>query len=483
MSKFIVNVLKLFSATLAGQIIATILIPVLSRLYSPADFGLFQLFFSIVSLIAIIACFSYHQAIMLPKDDEESAGIVLLCIFLIVITTIVTTVFFFVFSESISQMLNAPDFSTYIFLLPIAILCNSIAYVLGYWLSRREQFGSIASGNFLASVSGKAVSIGYGSVSPSPAGLIFGTIIHDATLVAVLIKRTAADIRLFRSVSYEQMKQLAVRYKRFPQFSTGTNLASIASLQVTPFLLAFFFSPAIVGYYAMTYMVIHMPSKLIGNSITSIFFQKASVEKNLTGSAKKIVKTVHSRLISLGIFICLVLMTAGPELFSFALGAQWSVAGIYAQILAPWFFVAFISTPLFSIFSIFEKQTSSLAFNLLLLLSRIIVIVISGLLADPILAMLLLSSTGVLFWTWMNMYLLKTAGVSVREGLQEILYYLALGALFCMPIILAKYYSVTPTLLFAILVFMTGGYYLVVIYQDTQLREGLLNILKTILPK
>ena len=62
----------------------------------------------------------------------------------------------------------------------------------------------------------------------------------------------------------------------------------------------------------------------MGNSIATVFFQKACIEKNLTGSIKIIVKKVHTRLVSIGMFICLILMIIGPELFSFFLGAQWS---------------------------------------------------------------------------------------------------------------------------------------------------------------
>jgi lipopolysaccharide exporter len=188
-------------------------------------------------------------------------------------------------------------------------------------------------------------------------------------------------------------------------------------------------------------------------------------------------------LISVGMFICLIVMILGPELFSFALGARWMTAGVYAQILAPWFFVLFISTPLFPIFAILEKQGASLWFNVSLLVSTIVVIYIGGLLGDPILGMLLLSSTGVIFWSWMNMYLLKIAGVSVCRAIREIIWYLVFGISVCLPLLIAKYYSVSLSLLLIIAVAMTIIYYIVVVYRDTQLKDGLLNILGNILHK
>jgi len=473
--------MKLFSATLVGQVLGILLIPFISRLYSPADFGVFQLFFSIVSLIAIISCFSYHRAIMLPEKDEDAAHIVVLCLILIIITTIISTVFLAFFSGYIENTLNAPGLFNVLLLFPFAIICNSFAYVLEFWVSRKEDFGTIARGNIYSSISGKAVSIGSGIISPSPFGLILGTIVNDATIMTVMAKKTFTDIHYFQSASYEKIKQLAYRYKKFPLYNAGANLASTAIIQVIPVMLALFFSPVVVGYYAIAYMVIVLPSKLIGNSISTVFFRKASVEKNLTGSVKNIVQTVNTRLISVGMFICLIIMILGPELFSFVLGAQWMTAGVYAQILAPWFFVLFISTPLFPIFAILEKQVALLGFNVSLLVTTIFVISIGGLLQDPILCMLILSSTGVLFWSWMNMYLLKIAGVSVRHAMLEITRYLVFGVSVCLPLLIAKYYSVSLSLLLIIAVAVTIIYYMIVVYRDTQLKEELLQFMSKII--
>jgi lipopolysaccharide exporter len=483
MSKFLSNVVTLFSATLLGQIIGVIVSPVISRLYSPADFGIFSLFISLSSLIALVACLSYQGAINLTKKDEDAANIVVLCLCLILITSILATTVFSLFSGTLERILNAPGLSRYFFLLPLAIIASSVAYVLGSWVSRRQEFGIIAKGNLYSSITGKASSIGLGVMSPSPFGLIFGTIVNDGTIVIILLRRTLVDFHIFRQVSFKKIKRLAERYKKFPQFSALSVLISNSATQAIPFMLAFSFSPVIVGYYAMTYLIITLPLKLIGNSLSTIFYQKACAEKNRTGSISYIVTSVHTRLVSIGMFICLILMIIGPELFTVILGTKWSTAGAYAQILAPWMFVVFISTPLSSIFSVFEKQGASLGFSVSLLISRIVIILIAGFFGDPVLGMLLLSGVGVIFWGWMNMYLLKTAGVSVRDASQEIIRYLIFGLLVCLPLIIAKYLSRSSVLLLGIAVAGTFVYYSVVVYRDTELKEGLLHLLRTTIHK
>jgi O-antigen/teichoic acid export membrane protein len=248
-------------------------------------------------------------------------------------------------------------------------------------------------------------------------------------------------------------------------------------------VLALMFSPVIVGFYSMAYLVVRLPSKVIGNSIATVFFQKASVEKNFTGSIQNVVKSVNSRLISIGMFACLVLMIIGPELFKVVLGAQWITAGVYAQIFAPWFFVAFISTPLVSVFNVLEKQHVRMWFNVLLLISDIIVLYIGGLSGNPIIGMLLLSGTGVCFYMWMNLYSLRISGVSVRDAIREILRYLALGLLVCLPLLIAKYFSIPSILLLVVAIIVSIIYYLIIVQQDTLLKEGIINSFKNIVQK
>jgi lipopolysaccharide exporter len=483
MSKMVANTLKLFSAAILGQLLGLIAMPILSRLYTPADFGIYQLFFSIVAVIAVISRFSYDYAINIPEKHEDAANIIVLCIFLIIITSIATMIFFFIFSGYIDSLFKTPGFSQYLFLLPLAIICNSFAYILGLWLSRKEEFGIIAKANLASSISGKAVSLGTGFISPSPAGLIFGVIVNDATIFIIFLKQILADIQFFKDVSYNRIKQLAIRYKKFPQYTLSAEFVGTASYQCIPFLLAFFFSSIIVGYYAMSIIMINLPLKLIANSFSSVFYQKLNVEKNLSGNINKIVKSVHTRLISIGMFGCLIGIIIGPELFAFILGEKWYTAGVYAQILMPSFFVMFISIPLLTIINVTEKQEISFLFYLYSFISTVFILIIGGYYGNPYVVMLLLSFNGVVSWGWMNLYTLKIAGVSRRDAASEIIRYFIFGLCISLPLLIVKYLAFQSIVLILIAIVVSVIYYLIILNQDTQLKNGLIDFISGIRQK
>jgi lipopolysaccharide exporter len=481
MSKFLSNMAKVSSSTLVGQLIGLVVTPILARIYSPADFGIFQLFVSIVGVIAPTACLSYYYAIILPEKNEDSANVVILCLFLIAMISFITTIFFFLFSNIIEHDLNAPGFSHYVPLIPLAILFSGYAYIFGYWASRKEQYGIIAKANVYSSFTGKGFSIGYGLLGPTPFGLIVGSIINDVTIVLILIKKAIEDFSLFYHTSYEKIKEMVIRYKKFPQYSLGADLAGTIAIQVIPFALAFNFSPDIIGYYAMAYIILRLPTRLIGNAIGTVFFQQASVEKNHTGEIRAVVKSVYTRLISFGIFICLILIIAGPEIFAFVFGSRWETAGLYAQILAPSFFVAFIAFPLAYIYPVLEKQSISFWFNISLFFSSVFVLIIGGLMHSPIISMILLSATGTLFWGWMNLYSLKIAGVPWVEAGYELVRHFILGLIVCLPLLIAMFLSFKPVIIIALIVIVSVVYYLIIVYQDTSLRNGLLNFVREII--
>ena len=76
------------------------------------------------------------------------------------------------------------------------------------------------------------------------------------------------------------------------------------------------------------------------------------------------------------------------------------------------------------------------------------------------------------------MYILKIADVSVLDAIEEIIRYFLISLVFCLPLIIAKYYSQTNIFLIIIGIVTSVLYYGVIILMDVQLKQGLINSLK-----
>lgn len=65
----------LVGGTTGAQLLAVLAAPLLTRLYTPEDFGLLAVYASLLGLIAVIASLRYELAIPLPTDDTEAAAV------------------------------------------------------------------------------------------------------------------------------------------------------------------------------------------------------------------------------------------------------------------------------------------------------------------------------------------------------------------------------------------------------------------------
>lgn len=65
----------LVSGTAAAQALTVLAAPLLTRLYSPDDFGLLAVYASLLSLIMVVSSLRYKLAIRLPEDDGEAANV------------------------------------------------------------------------------------------------------------------------------------------------------------------------------------------------------------------------------------------------------------------------------------------------------------------------------------------------------------------------------------------------------------------------
>src|SRR5690606_34831965 len=80
-NRFFNNVIVAMTGVAAAQLITFLLMPVITRLYTPQDFGLLATFTALIGILAPLATLSYTNAISIPKDDDNAVSIAKLSIF------------------------------------------------------------------------------------------------------------------------------------------------------------------------------------------------------------------------------------------------------------------------------------------------------------------------------------------------------------------------------------------------------------------
>jgi len=408
---------------------------------------------------------------MLPEKDEDSANVLALTITLSGIVSAIFGVACIFFGTTIAAMLNEPSIAGYLIYAPIVIFLSSSSVAIQYWLSRKVRFGATATSRVATSITTRGSQVAVGVVQASPAGLIFGVSLGYIVGNIFMLKGICQDLHLVKAISFEKMRQMGYRYRDFPKFTLFGQIVNEASSQMTSFLLIFYFSSAIVGYYALGHQIVALPTGLVGAAAAQVFFQKASEERTKKGSVKVIADAIHSRLVSFGMFPTILLMILAEDIFGFFWGAQLFTAGTYVMLFAPWELLVLISMPLITLCNVLEKQKVGLLFNFALFVSRVAVLTIGGLSGDAFIAILLYSVTGVLFWGWLNFYLLNLAGVSYKDSFAVTWRHLLLGVVIAAPVLAEKLLGLPSLVLFATAAVASCVYYGIVIMRDAVMKD------------
>ena len=103
---------------------------------------------------------------------------------------------------------------------------------------------------------------------------------------------------------------------------------------------------------------------------------------------------------------------------------------------------------------------------------------IGGLYGNPIVALILFSITGVIFWGWMNLYLLKISGIPYLIGLKDYIRFFCLGLVLAIPLLAVKLLVMPPFILFIVAGVVSFVYYAIVILNDSILKNELLGVLR-----
>jgi O-antigen/teichoic acid export membrane protein len=486
MASFISNTLKLTIGTIIAQAAGILLIPILTRMYLPEAFGIFQIFLSIGSIVVINATLSYHFAIMLPERDEDSVTIVALSLVILTLVSLALLVVILLFAGDIGRLLNAPQVVDYLVWVPLFVFFNGLFVIATTRLSRKEKYGLMAAGTVVSSLSTKLVQVVIGILSQSPAGLIYGQFMGYGFADLAIFRGLKPDITTARKVTLARIREMAVRYKKFPLYQFPGNVFNTIAMELPTFMLAIFFVPEVVGHYSLANLVLKMPLALIGSAVWQVVFQRASEERNRTGGVKEIVGMTQPRLITLSVFPSVLLIAIAEPLFGFIFGPNWFVAGTYAKILILWIFMLFISSPISCIFAIIEQQHVSMYFDMITLMAWLGALYLGGILNNEIFALLLFSLTGCFIFGIKLAYLLRASGAGYRGSYHAFGKYLGISLIFIIPVVIVRFLSLSIYILFGIGGIMLLLYYLIIVYSDPVIfheAEKILRMLNIPMPR
>ena len=371
-SDFSKNVATLMGGTLIGQAIPFLSTFILTRIFTPDDFGLFAIYFSLVNIIGTVSTGRYEMAILLPKHKSAALGLLKISILSCLLVSVLLLGVLLLVGEEIAILLGNKELYKFLFLLPISVFGFGIYKTLSVWFTRLKKYRKISASIIVKSISGLIFNIGVG-LYYGVIGLFLGNVLSSIIAVFILNPFEKGDY----IIKKRRIHFLLRKYWKFPAFDVPSSFIYMLSKNGVVLLLSKGFSATITGHYSLTERLLIAPSQVFVGSYTQVYNQEVS---EMFSKGKQIGGFVSRNIFKVAKLLAIPFIVgtyASPFLIPILLGKGWEVLYKYIFILSPFIFFSMILNPMSYVLKIKDRQDISFIQHLVLTAIKLLSLFIS----------------------------------------------------------------------------------------------------------
>jgi O-antigen/teichoic acid export membrane protein len=365
---FLRNVMVLGSGTALGQLLAFLVMPLVTRLYTPADLGILQVFLLVLMLVMPFTHLGYHAAIPLQHSRVRIINLMALSLALIIGLCIAVAIILAFTAETIFGWFNASELASYWWLLILALMFGGAYEILTSLAVKEYRFGDIAKTHISQSFAYSGGRVVFGALGLGAVGLLWSMMAGQLAGIYRLSKIMHQQYATYyRRVSLKMMWLIMGRYRKFALFNTPSAMFSIFTHWFPTAFVAWRFGPEATGHVSLAFFILVAPMALVGGALESSFY----AELGRLGAGRlqdihKLIRRIIQSLVVLSVIPVTLVVVWGDELFSLVFGVGWGVSGEYASIICIMLIFYLCTIPMVTgLANFMERQEYQLYFDIL----------------------------------------------------------------------------------------------------------------------
>ncbi len=342
-------------------------IPLLTRIYSPAEYGVLSVFTSLVLLLAPLLTLRYVVAIPLPRRDGTAMNVLALSLVVMLVATALVAIVLGCLGMPLLRLASMEELAPWWWLITLGVLGTALYEAMSMWATRRKAYRVIAQTQFVQSLVGESLKVLLGLLGFKPIGLLVGQVAAQSGGVGSFLSRFHQDFRRFAArVRPSRMWRVARYYRGFPVYRLPSQFLLVFSAQAPLMFSATLFGIETTGQIGLALMALNLPVNLIGQSMGQAFYAEISrLKADAAETIRQMAVAVQKRLFLVGLPIVALVFFLGQTLFKLVFGPEWTEAGHYASILSFSILLQFTSAPLVQILNVYNLQRYFLGINLM----------------------------------------------------------------------------------------------------------------------
>lgn len=348
--------IRALSVLIAGSAVSSIILlcitPILTRLYTPEDFGVLSIFTSILYVLMIIVSLRYEAALVLPKEKKAALALLFIAnastfiVSGIVILLLVMTPF--------TTWIGIGETHSFFWILGLSLLFVGIFQSMNNWALRYEQYDIINRAKISMNTGQGFGQLVFGFLNIGVIGLLLGEMLGRLTGMVQYIRYYKKDLQQANRTSLQRAKELLIRYKKFPLISSISNVIYSVAVNLPALFLAAYFDVATAGFYYLAQKILTVPENLVGFSATQVYLSQAAKMMQEGQNLKKHCLDTVKHLFIIAFIIIASIDILAPIGFTFFFGHGWDTTVTFIQILSLMYFTKMVLQPINGVFQVCE---------------------------------------------------------------------------------------------------------------------------------
>lgn len=324
------SVAVLVSGTALAQFIGVITTPIVSRLYDPKAFGEYAIIISTVTIFSNTVTFGLNSAVMMPVDDSESEDIFQVAFFTMLLSA--TAGFLVLLSISSVVRLFDPGINYIVacIFVYVLVIINNLKGLLEIFSNRKRLNRVLFYNSLIGALATLCITVPLGFLKTGCIGMVIAAIAAGVISILQMLRHNNP----FRKIPcISTFKSVYSKYRDFIMFQYPSNFIENFAIQLPNQVFSAIFGNANLGSYSMNEKILGIPSRLIGNPISTIYFRTASEYSKEGKNLADFTFLLITRIMLIAYIPILITIIWGEKIFTWVLGSNWSDAGSMAGFL------------------------------------------------------------------------------------------------------------------------------------------------------
>ncbi|WP_026837166.1 oligosaccharide flippase family protein [Gillisia sp. JM1] len=386
------KVSKLSILNFLAQVIAVMGFSINANLYGAENLGGLLVVLSYSSIISILSSGYLEQAFFIEKNYQHVKYLLILIGYISLVVCSISGIILLFFNVS------------YIIYIVLNIINSTILKTVdSYFISQNRIILLSIIKLIFSPLIPLLLFLSFHIYGPRENLLIFittgGNLLFAIFMLLYTVKLFSLKFFVIDFFKFNLQFFLFKRYIKFVKFSMTGELMRTLAFKGPTIVLEKYFGKEIAGFYGIANRIVLTPILVLVGTVSQIFIQKISTVKKFNNLGLSFTHNILKLLFALSLLGMIIFLLVGEYLLIWLLGESFQEVYYVIIVLLPYAFALMILNPLFSIYTVFEKQEYLFHMKGILLISSVLAFTFAVVKGDFILGLRLFSFS--LFLTYL----------------------------------------------------------------------------------